>query len=223
MITKKQREEILIVDIEPLRLTKSQKIYLPVKRFLDILLSFFALVILMPLFLVVAVAIKLDTPGPVFFVQIRVGEGASGFKMYKFRSMVIDADDQKDSLLNRNEVGGPFFKIKDDPRITKVGRFIRKYSIDELPQFANVLLGNMSLVGPRPALFREIMLYTPEQRNILAMKPGLTCHWQISGRSTCSGLRLEQDEKYITEFSLVTDLILLLKTPAAIFKGEGAY
>ena len=215
--------DITVLDIGPLQLTRSQILYLPVKRLMDIIGAFLALVMLLPLFIIVAIAIKLDSPGPIFFGQTRVGTGGKAFTMYKFRSMIKDADKLKDTLLDKDESEGPFFKIRKDPRITRVGRFIRKYSIDELPQFFNVLLGHISLVGPRPVLFREIISYKPEHLHNLAMKPGLTCYWQVGGRSDSTEDRFELDARYIAEFSLFTDLLLLIKTPIAVVKGEGAY
>jgi lipopolysaccharide/colanic/teichoic acid biosynthesis glycosyltransferase len=196
--------------------------YLPLKRLMDIVGAFVALLLLSWVFLITAILIKLDSKGPVFFSQDRVGQNKKPFKMIKFRSMVVDADKMKDDLQHLNENEGPFFKIKNDPRVTRVGKFIRKYSIDEIPQFINVLRGDMSLVGPRPALYREIEFYSQEELDNLGIKPGITCHWQVSGRSDSSGNRLKMDGKYIAEFGLIVDMILLIKTPAAAFKGRGA-
>ena len=137
--------------------------------------------------------------------------------------MITDAENMKDSLLNQNENDGPFFKMKNDPRVTRVGKFIRKYSIDELPQLINVFLGNMSLVGPRPALFSEVQQYSKTELKNLSVTPGLTCYWQISDRSDSSGYRTELDTKYTREFNLTIDLLILLKTPFAVFKAKGAY
>jgi len=203
-------------------LTYGQFMYLPFKRLIDFLGAFIGLFLCLPIFLAVAVLIKLDSPGPVFFKQKRAGRNARAFHVYKFRSMVSNAEQIKESLSHLNENDGPFFKIKNDPRITRVGKFIRKYSIDELPQLVNVFLGHMSLVGPRPALFNEVRQYSREQLQNLSLTPGLTCYWQISGRSDSSGDRIDLDTKYLYEFNPVIDLIILLKTPLAVLKGRGA-
>ena len=203
-------------------LAYDQLMYLPFKRLIDIVSSLIALIVFLPIFLVVALAILLDSPGPIFYKQERAGLNGQSFFMYKFRSMVVNADALKNSLQDLNESNGPFFKIKNDPRITRVGRFIRKYSIDELPQLLNVLLGDMSLVGPRPALFNEIMQYTQSQLQNLCIPPGLTCYWQISGRSDSDVERINLDTKYIQELNLITDCKILLKTPMAVIKGRGA-
>ena len=155
-----------------------------VKRLLDVLVAALALLALVPVFLVTALAIKLEDRGPIFFRQKRVGLQGRLFGMWKFRSMFADADRMKDQLARQNEMqGGVTFKMKNDPRVTRVGRFIRRYSIDELPQFWNVLCGDMSLVGPRPPVPREVALYSPEDRQRLLAVPGLTCFWQVGGRS----------------------------------------
>ena len=213
---------IEVTEIKFPILKTSQRMYLPLKRLIDIIGAFCALVVLLPLFLIIAVAIKLDSPGPVFFVHTRVGKNAVPFKMYKFRSMVSDAFIKEKDFHELND-SGPFFKIKKDPRITTLGRFIRKYSIDELPQFLNVLLGGMSLVGPRPLVYREIEKLENHGR-ILRLKPGLTCYWQVGGRNDSTPeKRVALDEKYVDKFSLAVDIMLLLKTPIAILKGDGAY
>jgi len=199
-----------------------QMMYLPVKRLADFACALIGLILCLPIFLAVAVLIKLDSPGPVFFKQKRAGRNGQAFHIYKFRSMVANAERIKESLHHLNETDGPFFKIKNDPRITRIGRFIRKYSIDELPQLINVFFGHMSLVGPRPALYDEISQYSRAQLQNLRLTPGLTCYWQISGRSDSSGHRIDLDTKYMYEFNLLIDLIILLKTPMAVFKGRGA-
>jgi len=199
-----------------------QMLYLPFKRLIGLVASVIGLILCLPIFLITAIAIKLDSAGPVFFKQERAGKDGKIFYIYKFRSMVANAEELKDSLHNQNESDGPFFKIKDDPRVTRVGRFIRKYSIDELPQLYNVFLGDMSLVGPRPALLNEIQLYSRNQMKNLSIAPGLTCYWQINGRSESASNRIDLDTKYIQEFSPITDFIILLKTPMAVLMGKGA-
>jgi lipopolysaccharide/colanic/teichoic acid biosynthesis glycosyltransferase len=174
-----------------------------------------------PLFLLVAALIKLTSPGPVFFKQSRPGQDRRPFTMWKFRTMVCGAERQEAKL--RGE-GGVFFKPKNDCRVTPVGRFLRKYSVDELPQFINVLKGEMSLVGPRPVLWHELERFgRPEQLRRFRMKPGLTCIWQVSGRSnTTDEARMRYDLQYVDEWSLATDFKLLLKTVPVVLRGEGA-
>ena len=200
-------------------------VYKIIKRIFDFIASLFGLIILSPLFLIVAVAIKIEDPkGPVFYSQVRLGKKQETFKMYKFRSMVVDADKRLKSLLPKNEIEGAMFKMKDDPRVTKVGQFIRKYSIDELPQLVNVLVGNMSLVGPRPPLPRELVDYTEYDKQRLAVKPGCTGLWQVSGRNDVSFHEMvELDLKYINNRSAFFDLYVLLKTVVVFIKPNGAY
>ena len=196
-----------------------------IKRLLDILVSASLLVLLLPVFLVVALAIRLEDPGPVLFKQTRVGRWGTLFTMWKFRSMFTDAEERKQALMARNEMaGGVLFKMKDDPRVTKVGRIIRKTSIDELPQLWNVLKGEMSLVGPRPPLPQEVNQYSLADRRRLEVIPGITCIWQVSGRSEIPFDRqVELDVQYIQSQSLWTDLKILLKTVPALLFGSGAY
>ena len=200
-------------------------IYRGSKRIFDFVASLFGLTILSPLFLIVAIAIKVEDPkGPVFYSQVRLGKKQSPFKMYKFRSMVVDADKHLKDLLNKNEVDGAMFKMKDDPRITRIGHFIRKYSIDELPQLLNVLLGNMSLVGPRPPLPREVQEYTEYDKQRLEVKPGCTGLWQISGRNNVGFHEMvELDLKYINKRGFMFDLYVLFKTVFIFIKPNGAY
>ncbi|MBQ9338450.1 MAG: exopolysaccharide biosynthesis polyprenyl glycosylphosphotransferase [Lentisphaeria bacterium] len=195
------------------------------KRFFDIVLSVLALIVLMPLSILVALLIKLDSRGPVFFVQDRVGRYGRHFRFYKFRSMYQGAELKKKELLSQNQSkDGVIFKMKKDPRITRVGRFIRKTSIDELPQFFNVLFGDMSLVGPRPPLPSEVQKYSLEDHKRLNIKPGLTCLWQIKGRSDIPfNEQVRLDKEYIQSQSLKHDLVILLKTIPAIISGRGAY
>jgi len=196
-----------------------------VKRLIDLVGGVALLVALSPLFLLVIVLIKLDSPGPVFFKQTRVGKWGRLFPMYKFRSMYIDAEARKAALMAQNEMaGGVLFKMKDDPRITRVGKYIRRGSIDELPQLWNVLKGDMSLVGPRPPVPSEVALYTLADRRRLDAIPGITCIWQVSGRSEIPfKQQVELDVAYIESQSFWLDLKLLLKTIPAVLLGRGAY
>jgi exopolysaccharide biosynthesis polyprenyl glycosylphosphotransferase len=195
------------------------------KRALDIFVSLVMLFLLSPLFLITALLIYLENPGPIFYTQIRVGRDGKHFKFYKFRSMVVNADKIKDTLMADNESNdGVIFKMKQDPRVTRIGRFIRKFSIDELPQLVNVLKGDMSLVGPRPALPKEVAEYTLDQRKRLHITPGITCIWQVSGRSDIpfSG-QVQLDLDYIQSSSFIKDIVILLKTIPAVLTGKGAY
>jgi exopolysaccharide biosynthesis polyprenyl glycosylphosphotransferase len=194
------------------------------KYLLDTLTSLAILVLLSPIFLIVALLIKLDSRGPVFFVQERVGLNKRRFRMYKFRTMVVDAETRQFDLEGRNEADGPVFKIKNDPRITRVGKFLRKVSIDELPQFFNVLCGDMSLVGPRPLPVRDYEGFEQDwHRRRFSVRPGLTCLWQINGRSTVSFKHwMDLDMRYIDQWSLWLDIIILVKTIPAILRGTGA-
>jgi lipopolysaccharide/colanic/teichoic acid biosynthesis glycosyltransferase len=196
---------------------------LALRRTLDCVLSACALVALAPVFAATALAIKLEDRGPIFFRQQRVGRGGRLFGMWKFRSMVVNADRLQDQLLARNEMaGGVTFKMKHDPRVTRVGRFIRKYSIDELPQFWNVLVGEMALVGPRPPVPREVALYSPEDRQRLLVTPGLTCFWQVGGRNDIDFAgQVRLDVAYIRSASLWLDLKLLVQTVPAVLFGKG--
>lgn len=200
-------------------------LYKGIKRILDFVASFIGLVLLSPLFLIVAIAIKIEDPkGPVFYSQIRLGKKQEPFKMYKFRSMVVDADKHLKELLDENEIEGAMFKMKEDPRVTKVGEFIRKYSIDELPQLVNVLLGNMSLVGPRPPLPREVKEYTEYDKLRLAVKPGCTGLWQISGRNDVGFHEMvELDLKYIDHRGFWFDMYVLFKTVGVFVHPNAAY
>lgn len=195
------------------------------KRLTDIVLSVMCIIMAFPIFLVTALLIKLTSPGPIIFSQVRVGKYGRHFRFYKFRSMYVDAEARKEELLSRNESkDGVIFKMKHDPRVTPVGRFIRKFSIDELPQLFNVLLGDMSLVGPRPPLPREVRNYSIEERKRLNITPGITCIWQVSGRSELSfGQQMELDKQYIASRSAWNDFLILLKTVPAILSGRGAW
>lgn len=195
------------------------------KRAFDIAFSLLVLALFWWVYVVVAIAIKVDDPaGPVFFVQERMGKNGKPFTMYKFRSMYADAEERLAELKELNEKDGPVFKIKDDPRITKVGRFIRKTSIDELPQFFNVLLGNMSIVGPRPALRRETDLYTPHQRERLLVKPGITCYWQT--RKNRDAISFDEwvdlDLLYINQCNAWADFKLVIQTVGCVLSAQGS-
>jgi len=195
------------------------------KRVVDIVGSACALIMLSPLLLVVALLVKLEDRGPVLFRQVRVGKNGREFKMLKFRSMRVDAEARLKELLAKNQHnGGVTFKIKDDPRVTRIGKWIRKYSVDEFPQFWNVFRGDMSLVGPRPPVPREVALYTLADRRRLAVKPGITCIWQVSGRAEIDFPgQVQLDVRYIESRSLWEDIKILFKTIPAVLTGSGAY
>ena len=198
---------------------------LAVKRAVDIVVSLVALVLLAPLFLVVAVCILVDDGFPVLLMQTRVGLYGREFKLHKFRSMCRGAEKMKAELLDQNESGdGVIFKMKDDPRVTRVGRLIRRFSIDEMPQFLNVLVGDLALVGPRPPLPEEVARYSLSDRKRLHVKPGLTCLWQIQGRSEIpfDGL-VSLDMQYIRSQSVLKDMAIILKTIPVVLFGRGAY
>jgi len=202
----------------------SATVYLIVKRIVDVVGALLALVLLSPLMLLAAIAIKLESPGPVFFLQDRVGAGGRRFLFYKFRSMCTEAVAVQGAIQGMNEVTGPVFKIRQDPRITPLGRIIRKLSIDELPQLWHVLTGEMSLVGPRPPIPDEVARYEPWMLERLSVTPGLTCIWQVSGRSDIpfeDWVRL--DIHYIHHRSIWLDLKILAQTIPAVITGRGAY
>lgn len=231
----------LVADLFPLRLATSRvhnladipmlslstvpesAFQLAIKRTIDIIVSSILLVLLSPVFLFFALLIKLDSKGPVFFAQERVGKNQRRFKMLKFRSMVVNAEEKRAELEQLNEADGPVFKIRRDPRITRVGRFIRKYSVDELPQLINVLKGEMSLVGPRPPLASEVVQYSWDQRRRLSVKPGMTGLWQVSGRSDVSFKEwVEMDLEYIDSWSILQDFKILFRTFGVVLHGRGA-
>lgn len=195
------------------------------KRSLDIAAAGLALIGLSPIIISTIIAIRLESPGNVFFKQERIGKNGNPFNMWKFRSMYIDAEERKQALMEQNEMsGGVLFKMKNDPRITRVGKFIRKFSIDELPQLWNVLRGDMSIVGPRPAIRSEVEQYNMLERQRLVAKPGITCIWQVSGRSDIPfEKQVELDRRYISETSMSTDIKLMLLTVPAVITAKGAY
>lgn len=197
-----------------------------VRRSLDVLATGLGILFLMPVFLVVAAAIKLSSPGPLFFGQERIGEGGRRFKMWKFRTMVVNADALKDKLAaeNKGATDGVRFKMVRDPRITSVGRVLRKFSIDELPQLANVFLGDMTLIGPRPPVWREVALYDNRALRRLEVRPGLTCLWQVKGRSDLTfEQQVELDIEYIDRVRPMEEFRILLATVPAVVTGRGAY
>ncbi len=197
--------------------------YFIIKRIIDIIGALCGILLLSPVMVVVGIWIKLDSKGSVFFEQNRVGQDGREFKMYKFRSMCTDAEYLLEKLQDKNEMSGPMFKIKEDPRVTKLGRFIRKTSIDELPQLFNILKGEMSLVGPRPSLPKEVAQFTSFQKQRLVAKPGLTCYWQVKGRSNVSFEEwMEMDVKYVEERNTWIDIRLIFKTVKVLFGDEGA-
>ena len=199
------------------------KVYEICKRTIDIIGAGLGLILLSPIIAVVACAVKFTSKGPVFFSQKRVGKNGELFEMYKFRSMVVNAEELKENLEEQNEMSGPMFKIKDDPRITKVGKFIRKTSIDELPQLWNVLKGDMSLVGPRPSLPKEVEQFDNWMFKRLSVRPGLTCYWQVSGRNNI-GFEdwMKLDCKYVDDRNIWIDIKLIFKTVGVLFGDKNA-
>jgi len=216
-------EELQDIPLLTFCTTPSDEFALFIKRVMDIIISAILLILVLPVFAITLMLIKLESKGPVFFKQIRSGLNGRKFTLLKFRSMVVNAEEMQRELLHLDETDGPIFKIKDDPRVTKVGRFIRKTSIDELPQLINVLKGDMSLVGPRPPIPEEVEKYERWQRRRLSMKPGLTCIWQVSGRSSIGFKRwMNMDLEYIDKWSLGLDIKILLKTIPVVLLGKGA-
>jgi lipopolysaccharide/colanic/teichoic acid biosynthesis glycosyltransferase len=196
-----------------------------VKRALDVVLAAAALVVLAPLFALIALAVRLGSRGPVLYEWRVLGERGRPFVGYKFRTMVTDADARKQAILAHNEMSGPVFKMREDPRVTRVGRLLRKYSLDELPQLWSVVVGDMSLVGPRPVYPQEFAGFTPAQRAKLAVTPGITCLWQVSGRSEITDFDrwIALDLEYIRRWSLWLDVRILARTVPAVLGGRGAY
>lgn len=214
-----QKEKLLNINE-----VKKSNFYEITKRVFDIICSLIAIIILSPVFILISILIKIEDPkGKILFSQDRCGKNGKIFKMYKFRSMVHNAEELLEDLQKMNEMSGPVFKIKEDPRITRVGKFIRKTSLDELPQIINILNGDMSFVGPRPPLVNEVKQYNEYQIQRLLVKPGLTCIWQVSGRNNIDFDEwIELDLKYIKERNLMLDLTLILKTIPALLGDENA-
>jgi exopolysaccharide biosynthesis polyprenyl glycosylphosphotransferase len=199
-------------------------ILLTAKRAIDIAIASLGLVLSAPLMLLTAIAIRLDSRGPALFVQDRVGLSGRRFKFYKFRTMVVDAEEQQAKLEALNEAQGPVFKIRNDPRITRVGRIIRRLSIDELPQLFNVLKGDMSIVGPRPLPVRDVeRIDVRAHKRRFSIKPGITCLWQINGREPSFDDWIKTDMEYIDNWSLALDFHIMMKTIPAVLSGRGAY
>ena len=213
-----------LVHLDRKEQLRAKKIYWILRRGQDIFFSALALLLLLPLMTVLALVIYIDDPhGSPVFSQIRCGRDGKLFKMYKFRSMYVDAEERLSEILQENEMDGPAFKMKDDPRITRVGRVIRKISLDELPQLLNVLKGDMSIVGPRPALPREVELYTEEQKQRMYVTPGLTCYWQIQPRRNDISFDdwMALDLQYIQERSFWVDWKIIFKTLVVVIRKEG--
>ena len=216
---KKRREILAAEEGNP------NKLYLFMKRLMDIVVALCGLIFLLPIFFIVALLIKLEDPrGPIFFKQVRVGKHEKKFDMYKFRSMITDAEEKLKELLEHNEISGAMFKMKDDPRVTKIGKFIRKTSIDELPQLLNVLKGDMSLVGPRPPLPREVKQYTDYDKQRLLVTPGCTGLWQVTARNSVGfNEMVELDVEYIRNRSILYDIKIILKTVKVLLGSNNAF
>lgn len=193
------------------------------KRFIDILISLGVILVGLPFFLIIALLIKIDSKGPIFFMQKRSGLRGRVFEVFKFRTMVVNAEQLKKDLMSQNEMSGPVFKMTNDPRITRVGRILRKTGIDEFPQFLNVFLGDMSIVGPRPPLPSEVAQYERWQMRRLAMKPGITCIWQVAPNRNSISFEdwMKMDMEYIDNWSLTLDFLLMFKTAATILRADG--
>lgn len=223
VISKVYLERLRDMPLLTFSTTPEEESLLLMKRVADFVTALVLAVVLSPLFLLLAMLVKLTSQGPIFYRQIRCGLGGRKFTLYKFRSMRADADLQREELEAMNEADGPVFKIKDDPRCTPVGRFMRRFSLDELPQFVNILKGEMSFVGPRPPLPEEVEKYEPWQRRRLRMQPGLTCLWALEGRSKLNFRRwMELDLEYIDNWSPALDLKIFLKTIPVVLLGRGA-
>ena len=202
---------------------KNNTLYLICKRVFDMIFSFLLLVVLFLPFVFIGIMIKLTSKGPILYSWKVVGKDGHYFNSFKFRTMVINADKMKEQLKDKNEMSGPFFKIEDDPRVTRVGKFLRKYSIDELPQFISVFLGSMSIVGPRPPLQTEYVNFTDFQKQKLSVKPGITCLWQVQGRNNINDANewIKKDLEYISKRSFIFDIKIIVKTIFAVFRGTG--
>jgi lipopolysaccharide/colanic/teichoic acid biosynthesis glycosyltransferase len=215
----------LEADLPPSGLLHAGRIALLAKRAVDVVGAALGLLVFAPVLLATALAVRLTSKGPAFYVHERIGRGERPFRMIKFRSMYCDSHDRRVIYLDRNEATGPIFKIRRDPRVTPVGRILRKTSIDELPQLINVLRGEMSLVGPRPPLREEYATYGPRERRRLLVAPGITCIWQVSGRSTIADFQrwVDLDLEYIQTWTFSLDLVLLARTVLAVLSTRGAW
>jgi len=219
-VSERQASQTIFLNVLSVR---PKKVYSFFKRTFDIVSSLLALILLSPVMLVIAVLVYAEDGHNPFFSQVRLTKGGKKFKMYKFRTMCVDAEDKLEELKDLNEVDGPAFKMENDPRITKIGRFLRRTSLDELPQLLNILGGSMSVVGPRPPLPCEVDEYTAYQVQRLCVKSGLTCYWQCSGRSNVSFDEwMDMDIQYIKDRSTFTDLKIIFKTVKAVIKCDGA-
>jgi len=220
----KERSEMLEDKEKEYQPPKPKPVYEVCKRIFDLVMSIFALIVLSPVFLAVIIAILIEDGGAPFYASTRLTKGGKEFKMYKFRSMCPNADQKLEELLKYNEMEGPAFKMENDPRITKVGHFIRRTSIDELPQLINIIKGDMTIIGPRPPLPREVAQYTPYQMHRLDVKTGLACYHECQGRSDCHDFDewVEADLKYIRERSMLTDLKVIFWTIRIVLTGKGA-
>lgn len=208
-------------DLQPVPLSFGYKF---AKRLIDIVGGILLILILSPVFLVLMILVKVTSRGPIFYKSTRIGLLGNPFVFIKFRSMRPNADKLLADLANQNEKDGPIFKMKDDPRITPIGRALRRYSLDELPQLWSVVTGDMSLVGPRPPLPHEVLQYDADCLERLRVKPGITCYWQVKGRSRLTFQQwMELDRQYIHDMSFLTDLKIICMTPAAVFRSDGAY
>ncbi|OPF58800.1 multidrug MFS transporter [Clostridium baratii] len=215
----KEHEERIALHEDHLKM----ELYYFFKRFIDVIGAFLGIVVLSPIILIISILIKLDSNGPILFSQDRVGKDKKVFKMYKFRSMVVNAEELKSKLKEQNEMSGPMFKMKEDPRVTKIGKFIRKTRIDELPQLINVIKGEMSLVGPRPSLPKEVEQFEPWMMERFQVKPGLTCYWQVYGRNDIDFEDwMKLDIKYVRERNIFIDLKLIFKTVFVLFGDDSA-
>ncbi len=222
--TGNSKAESNVQDLNQKKAQDDKKLYRLAKRSQDIIFSLIGMVVLSPLMLICAIVIVIDSPGAgPFFMQDRVGRNGRIFRLIKLRTMVPNSESMLEDLLERNEMDGPAFKIKNDPRITRVGRFLRRSSIDELPQLINILKGDMSIVGPRPALPREVEQYTDYQKQRLSVTPGLTCYWQIQPDRNRTSFEewIELDLKYIRERSFVNDWKIIFKTVGVVFRLAG--
>ena len=200
------------------KLHEKSPIYHIFKKIIDVCGSIVGIILVSPLLLTIMIIIKIDSKGPIIFSQERVGRDGKHFKMYKFRSMKLDAESELDYLKEKNEMSGPMFKMREDPRVTKIGKFIRRTSMDELPQLINVLKGEMSLVGPRPSLPNEVSEFEPWMLQRLQVKPGLTCYWQVRGRNDIGFKEwMELDCKYVEERNITIDMGLIFKTIGMLF------
>jgi exopolysaccharide biosynthesis polyprenyl glycosylphosphotransferase len=220
-ITVRPVDGLPMMHIEHPRLSGARRL---VKAVFDVTVAALLLVLAAPLLAAVALLVRLDSPGPVLFRQTRVGKNGEPFEIVKFRTMYVDAELRLEAMRERNEHSGVLFKIRRDPRVTRCGRILRRYSLDELPQLINVVLGDMSLVGPRPPLPAEVARYPLDMRRRLVVKPGMTGLWQVSGRSDLSwdeSIRL--DLRYVENWTLTADLVILMRTAMVVLRGSGAY